>query len=102
MQIDSVKNCKEIDQMPSKFNGTFKIINSIFYVNGQLIVDKKLYGPYEVEIDVTKCDLNRAHCEEHDKIVFKNICDKLLIKKSFWALFATNIEPKFVCPFQKV
>lgn len=88
--------------MTARFNGTYEIQNSLFRLNGNLSVNKKIYGPIEVQIDVTKCDLDRAHCEEYDKIIFKNFCEKIVRTNSFWTKFASTVEPKFVCPFQVV
>lgn len=88
--------------MAARFNGSYKIPNSLFYLNGKLTVDRKIYGPLEVQIDVTKCDLDQAHCEEYDKIVFKNFCEKLLRTNSFWTRFAKSVVPTFACPFNVV
>lgn len=88
--------------MAAIFNGTYEIRNSQFQLNGKLSINTKIYGPMEVQIDVTKCDLDRTHCEEHDKIVFKNFCEKLVKTNSFWTRFASTVEPKFACPFKVV
>lgn len=88
--------------MAAQFNGTTEITNSLLQLNGKLSVNKKIYGPMEIQIDVTKCDLDRAHCEEYDKIIFKNFCEKLVKTNSFWTRFASTVEPKLVCPLQVV
>lgn len=69
--------------------------------DGNLTVKKDVHGPIEIHLSLTRCGLDRSNCEDYDKVIFKNICEKVRDRKSIFKE-ADQITPRITCPIKSV
>lgn len=103
MKIEKLENCAEVDRLVSRYDGTISQnrFESNLRLDGNLTIKKDVGGPIEIHVSVTRCGLDRSNCEDYDKIVFKNICEKFRNRTSVFASI-DYITPKITCPFKAV
>lgn len=69
--------------------------------DGNLTVKKDVQGPIEIHYSLTRCGFDRTNCEDFDKIIFKNICEKIRDRTSVFT-HADQITPRITCPVKSV
>lgn len=103
IKIEKLENCEEVDRMVGRYDGivTQDRFESNLRLNGNLTIKKDIHGPIEIQLSLTRCGFDRSNCEDYDKIIFKNICEKIRDRKSIFAQL-DYITPRITCPFKSV
>lgn len=69
-----------------------------FIVTGTIVTKENITGGLKLYMDVNRCTLDLSHCEQYDRVVIPNLCDKINDKTSFWAPMTKAIRPRMKCP----
>lgn len=71
-----------------------------FIVTGLITLKENFTGGLKLYMDVTRCSLDLSHCEQYDRVVIPNLCDKINDKSSVWAPMTKAIRPRMKCPLK--
>lgn len=69
-----------------------------FIVTGTIQINENITSGLKLYMDVNRCNLDLSHCEQYDRVVIPNLCDKINDKSSFWAPMTKTIRPRMKCP----
>lgn len=69
-----------------------------FIITGTIQINEKIPGALKLYMHVNRCSLDLSHCEQYDRVVIPNLCDKINDKSSMWAPMTKNIRPRMKCP----
>lgn len=72
--------------------------NDSFLFSGNIEIFEKLPMNMEVEISITRCNLDGSGCAFFDKIAYSRICEKMNAKTSVAYKIANGIFPHPECP----
>lgn len=102
MTLQRVESCNDIPNLPVIVNGMkmFQPARNKYVISGQLIITKPINGSLELQMVITRCRPDRTECGAFDKVVFKNICDKIFDKKAFWSELTKKMVPHLECPLK--
>lgn len=69
-----------------------------FIVTGTIVAKENITGGLKLYMNVNRCTLDLSHCEQYDRVVIPNLCDKINDRTSFWAPLTKAIRPRMKCP----
>lgn len=72
--------------------------NDTMYMSGTIEVLRELPMNVELEISLTRCNLDRSGCFFFDKFIFSRICEKMKTKTSIASRIVNGMHPAFQCP----
>lgn len=70
---------------------------SLFFKNHLLVF--LTLAPFQLEVTVDRCQINRAQCESFEQLVVKDLCEKLFVS-SVSVDFVDKITPPLRCPIK--
>lgn len=70
-----------------------------FYINGKIEVLSKMPRNIELELGLTRCNIDKTGCHTFEKMAFPRICEKLTTKTSIAYRIRQAIVPNPNCPF---
>jgi hypothetical protein len=71
-----------------------------FLATGRLIITEKLPMNIELDVSLTRCNLDNTGCNRYGAINFPRICEKSTVKTSIAYQIANGIHPVPKCPIQ--
>lgn len=76
-------------------------VNDTLFLNGKIEVLENLPTNIELELKLTRCNLDTSGCTFFDKMFFARMCEKMMIKTSFAYKVVQGIHPVLSCPIPK-
>jgi len=74
--------------------------NDSFLATGQLLITDKLPMNIELDVSLTRCNLDQTGCLKYGSINYPRICEKSSVKTSVAYQIASGIHPIPKCPVQ--
>lgn len=75
--------------------------NDTVYFNGKIDILEDLPLKIEMEVSLTRCNLDSSGCIFFDKMIFVRICEKMEVKTSIAYKLVQGIHPLPTCPIKK-
>lgn len=51
-------------------------------------------------MEVTRCNIDMSHCEQHDRLVIPKLCSKVHESNALWSPLVKGIQPRIGCPLK--
>jgi hypothetical protein len=72
--------------------------NDSAFLSGKIEILEQLPVNMEMELTLTRCNLDSTGCNFFDKLVFSRICEKMKAKTSIASKIVSGIHPTPQCP----
>ncbi len=71
-------------------------------MDGYIKIDEDISENLELDLNVTRCDVDKKNCEHFERLIFSSVCGKLGSAGMFGAGFVKGMSPPLTCPLKKV
>lgn len=75
------------------------IVNGSLCFNGKIHILELMPMNIELELGLTRCNLDKTGCNAFDKMIFPRVCEKMGTKTSVAYKITKGITPTPKCPF---
>lgn len=75
------------------------VLNGSFLFEGEVKISEVMPMNIEVEMGLTRCNVDKTGCIFFHKVYFPRICEKLNVKTSAAYSIIKGVKPKANCPF---
>lgn len=100
-RVQNAVDCQPSNETyPARVSGMKGVIvNGTFLFNGKIILSEVMPMNIEIEMALTRCNLDKTGCNFFSRLYFPRLCEKISVKTSLAYKIVKGINPAPSCPF---